>query len=125
MTDDDITGRDGVLDRPRTYVFDGATSRRGYPLNTMLMTLRSPAAREEFTADEGGYCDRFGLEPGQRRAVLDRDWTAMLELGGSIFYVYKLAMMDGVSMQGLGGVFTGLGEAEFTAQLRSGGRSDG
>jgi protocatechuate 4,5-dioxygenase alpha chain len=49
----------------------------------------------------------------------------MLDLGGSIFYVYKLAMMDGKSMQYLGGVFTGMTEEEFVAALRSGGRVDG
>lgn len=112
-------------DRPDTYVFDGSTSRLGYRMNKMFMTLRDPAARDEFRADEAGYCDRFGLSAEQKRAVLDRDWQAMLDLGGSIFYVYKLAMMDGRSMQYLGGVFTGMTEEEFVAALRSGGRIDG
>lgn len=116
---------DPALERPGTYVFDGATSRRGYRMNKMFMSLRDASARAAFGADEAAYCDRFGLSPDQRRAVLARDWTAMLELGGSIFYVYKLAMMDGLSMQYLGGVFTGTSEAEFTAAMRAGGRRDG
>ena len=66
-------------------------------------------------ADEAAYCDAFGLTPEQKKAVLDRDWQAMIDLGGSIFYVYKLAMMDGRSMQYLGGVFTGMTEEEFVA----------
>ena len=57
--------------------------------------------------------------------MLDRDWQAMIDLGGSIFYVYKLAMMDGRSMQYLGGVFTGMGEEDFLAAMRAGGRRDG
>ncbi len=116
---------DPALERPGTYVFDGATSRRGYRMNKMFMSLRDASARSAFGADQAGYCDRFGLSPEQRRAVLERDWTAMLELGGNIFYVYKLAMMDGRSMQYLGGVFTGTSEAEFTAAMRAGGRGDG
>ncbi|TCK22244.1 MFS transporter [Pseudonocardia endophytica] len=116
---------DPALQRPGTYVFDGATSRRGYRMNKMFMSLRDTASRATFGADEAGYCDRFGLTPDQRRAVLERDWTAMLELGGSIFYVYKLAMMDGHSMQYLGGVFTGTDEESFTAAMRAGGRRDG
>ena len=108
-----------------TYVFDGAASRLGYRMNKMFMSLRDAAAREEFLADEGGYCDRFGLAEEQKKAVLDRDWQAMLDLGGSIFYVYKLAMMDGLSMQYLGGVFTGMSEEEFVAAMRAGGRRDG
>jgi protocatechuate 4,5-dioxygenase alpha chain len=49
----------------------------------------------------------------------------MIDLGGSIFYVFKLAMIDGRSMQYLGGVFTGMTEDEFVAAMRAGGRRDG
>jgi protocatechuate 4,5-dioxygenase alpha chain len=110
---------------PDTYVFDGAMSRRGYRMNKMFMSLRSAAARERFLADEASYCREFGLTEEQQKAVVERDWQAMLDLGGSIFYVYKLAMMDGRSMQYLGGVFTGMTEEEFVAALRAGGRIDG
>jgi len=114
-------------DSPRTdtYILDGETSRRGYRMNKMFMSLRDSAARDRFLADEAAYCDAFGLAEGQKTAVLERDWQAMLDLGGSIFYVYKLAMMDGKSMQYLGGVFTGMTEEEFVAALRAGGRTDG
>jgi protocatechuate 4,5-dioxygenase alpha chain len=114
-----------TLGPPGTYVFDGATSRLGYRMNKMFMSLRDAPARETFLADEAAYCDRFGLSAEQKRAVLDRDWQAMLDLGGSIFYVYKLAMMDGRSMQYLGGVFTGMSEEDFVAAMRAGGRTDG
>lgn len=107
-----------------TYVFDGATSRRGLRMNQLFMSLRIAANRERFLADERAYCAEFGLSPDQERAVLDRDWTAMANLGGSIFYFYKLAMMDGRSMQYLGGVFAGMSEDEFKAALDAGGRTD-
>ena len=113
---------DQRFDLPGTYVFDGETSRRGYRMNKMFMSLRTEANRERFLADEAAYCQEFGLSPEQQQAVLDRDWQAMIDLGGSIFYVYKLAMMDGRSMQYLGGVFTGMGEADFLAAMRAGGR---
>ncbi|HEY8482801.1 MAG TPA: hypothetical protein VIL71_23545 [Spirillospora sp.] len=109
---------------PATYVFDGPAGRRGRNMNRLFMSLRSAAAREEFLAGEAAYCRRFGLSEEQTRAVLGRDWQAMLDLGGSIFYIYKLAMMDGLSMQYLGGVFTGMSEDEFTAAMRAGGRTD-
>lgn len=111
-------------DLPGTYVFDGAASRLGYPMNKMFMTLRRESARQDFLADEAAYCDRFGLSPEQKRAVLDRDWQAMLDLGSGIFYMYKLALMDGRSMQYLGGVFTGMSEADFKAAMLAGGRTD-
>jgi protocatechuate 4,5-dioxygenase, alpha chain len=112
----------GRFDLPGTPVFDGQTSRRGFRMNKLFMSLRSAEARERFLADEAAYCDSFKLTPEQKQAVLERDWQAMIDLGGSIFYVYKLAMMDGRSMQYLGGVFTGMGEADFLAAMRAGGR---
>jgi protocatechuate 4,5-dioxygenase alpha chain len=110
---------------PGTPVFDGQTSRRGFRMNKLFMSLRYAENRERFLADEKGYCQEFGLPAEQQQAVLDRDWQAMIDLGGSIFYVYKLAMMDGRSMQYLGGVFTGMTEEEFVAAMRAGGRRDG
>ncbi len=115
----------GRPDVPGTPIFDGQTSRRGLRLNRMFMSLRSADNRARFAADEAAYCREFELAPEQTQAVLDRDWTAMIDLGGSIFYVYKLAVIDGRSMQYLGGVFTGTTEEEFLADLRAGGRRDG
>jgi len=109
---------------PGTPVFDGQTSRRGFRMNKLFMSLRHEAARQRFLADEAAYCAEFGLTPEQTQAILDRDWQAMIDLGGSIFYVYKLAMMDGRSMQYLGGVFTGMTEEEFVAAMRAGGRRE-
>jgi protocatechuate 4,5-dioxygenase alpha chain len=108
-----------------TPIFDGETSRRGFRMNKLFMSLRTEANRERFLADEAAYCREFGLTDEQQRAVLERDWQAMIDHGGSIFYVFKLAMIDGRSMQYLGGVFTGMTEDEFVAAMRAGGRRDG
>ena len=118
-----MTGEDR-FDLPGTYVFDGPTSRRGLRMNQLFMSLRSAANRERFTADEKSYCQEFGLSPEQERAVLDRDWKAMADLGGSVFYYFKLAVMDGRSMQYLGGVFSGMTEEDFRDALVQGGRTD-
>ena len=122
----DDAGNGGAAPRGReTYVFDLAESRRGYAINKMCASLRSPQQRERFSADEGAYCDEYALSAEHRRAVLDRDWVTMLDLGGSIFYIFKLAQLDGRSMQYLGGAFTGTTAEEFAAQMRAGGRSFG
>ena len=115
-------GAENKPETPGTYVFDAEASRRGYRMNKMLMSLRDPAARERFLGDELAYCKEFGLTEEQQQAVFNRDWQAMLDLGSNIFYVYKLAMMEGKSIQYLSGVFTGMTEDEFAAALRSGGR---
>lgn len=106
------------------YLYDGPASRRGYNMNKLFMSLIAQQARDEFAADEAAYCARFALSQDQTEAVVERDWQAMLDLGGSIFYIYKLAMIDGRSMQYLGGVFTGMTEREFVAAMNAGGRTD-
>ncbi|WP_409180115.1 protocatechuate 3,4-dioxygenase [Amycolatopsis sp. VS8301801F10] len=109
---------------PPTYVFDGPTSLRGRTMNKLFMSLIDRDSREQFLADEPAYCARFALSEEQTAAVLARDWQAMAELGGSIFCIYKLAMIDGRSMQYLGGVFAGMSEDEFIAAMQEGGRTD-
>jgi protocatechuate 4,5-dioxygenase, alpha chain len=115
----------GPVGVPGTPIFDGQSSRRGLRMNKMFMSFRDEANRTRFLSDEAAYCREFGLTQEQQQAVVDRDWAAMIDLGGSIFYVYKLAMIDGRSMQYLGGVFTGMTEEEFVAAMRAGGRRDG
>ncbi|MGW0760170.1 protocatechuate 4,5-dioxygenase subunit alpha [Streptomyces sp. NPDC002814] len=110
---------------PGTYVFDAAESRRGQALNRLCGSLKHAENRAKFKADEAAYCDAYGLTAEQRDAVLHRDWNRMMELGGSIFYVFKLAMVDQKSMQYLGGVFTGMTTEEFAQALKAGGRSFG
>jgi protocatechuate 4,5-dioxygenase alpha chain len=112
-------------DIPGTYVFDGEQHRKGYKINMMCMSLNDPANRDEFKADEAEYCDRYGISPEQKQAVLDRDWLEMLQLGGNIYYIYKLGILDGVSFQHVGGKMSGVTEAEFRQMMLDGGRSDG
>lgn len=108
-----------------THVFDTQSSNQGRPLNKMLYSLKYAENRERFSEDEAAYCDQYGLSPEQKKAVLERDWKRMTEIGALIFYVIKLAAIDKKSMQDLGGVFTGMTTEEFTAELRSGGRTFG
>ncbi|MFI7617575.1 protocatechuate 3,4-dioxygenase [Nonomuraea terrae] len=107
------------------YLLDLAASRRGYAINRLCGSLKDAENRRRFSEDEAAYCDAYGLSPEQKQAILERDWTAMLDLGASIFYTFKLAVLDGKSMQHLGGVFTGMSAEEFTAAMRSGGRRFG
>ena len=109
-------------DIPGTYVFDGRRSRRGYPLNSFLMSLNDAANREAFRADEGAYLDRFGLDPEQREAVLERQWLRMLDLGGNLYYTYKLAACDGLTFQDLAGEQTGMTPEAYAQMMIDGGR---
>jgi protocatechuate 4,5-dioxygenase alpha chain len=109
-------------DIPGTFVFDGRRSREGYWLNMFCMSLRDEANREAFRADEKGYLDRFALTPEQREAVLTRDWLRMLELGGNIYYTFKLAACDGMTFQQLAAKQTGVSEEEYVEMMLAGGR---
>jgi protocatechuate 4,5-dioxygenase alpha chain len=107
------------------YVLDLAQARRGYALNRLLGSLMDAANRERFGADPGAYCDSCGLSPEQKRAVLDRDYAALLEEGASVFYAFKLTMVDRQKMAHLSARFTGMSPEEFDAIMRAGGRRVG
>jgi protocatechuate 4,5-dioxygenase alpha subunit len=125
MVDADQQGAEARTKARDNYLLDIAHARQGYALNRMCGSLMHAENRERFSHDEAAYCDEFGLSPEQKQAVLERDWTAMMDLGGSIFYTFKLAMLDKKSMQYLGGVFTGMTTEEFAEAMRSGGRKFG
>ena len=110
-------------DIPGTYVFDGRRSQQGYHLNMFCMSLNDEPNRERFRAHEAAYLDGFQLSPEQRRAVLERDWLGLLQLGGNIYYTFKLAIFDGLSMQEVGGAMSGVSGQEFTQMMIDGGRS--
>lgn len=110
---------------PDNYLFTVEDNDRGRALNLLCASLMRPASREAFLGDEAAYCDSYDLTEEQKKAVLDRDWAGMLDLGGSIFFVYKLAVVSGISMQDLGGVFTGMSTQEFKDALKAGGRNFG
>ena len=112
-------------DIPGTYVQDASHLRRGYHLNMFCMSLNQAGNREEFRADEAAYLDRFPMTGAQRRAVLARDWLEMLRLGGNIYYTFKLATFDGLTMQHVGALMSGTGMSveEFRQMLLEGGRA--
>jgi len=109
-------------DIPGTFVFDSAHSRKGYALNMFCMSLNNEANREAFRADASTYLDKFKLTPDQRKAIVDREWLKMLELGGNIYYTFKLAIFDGMTMQAVGGEMSGITTEEFAKMMVNGGR---
>ena len=115
--------RETFDDVPGTYFFDGRRSRQGYALNMFCMSLLKEANRDRFRADEAAYLDGYALTPAQRDAVLGRRWIEMLELGGNIYYTFKLAATDGLSFQQLAALQTGVTEGEYRSMMIAGGRS--
>ena len=112
-------------DIPGTYVQDAAHLRKGYHLNMFCMSLNDAGNRDAFRGDEAAYLERFPMTEAQREAVLERDWLGLLRLGGNIYYTFKLAAFDGLTMQHLGAAMSGTGMTveEFRQMMLDGGRS--
>jgi protocatechuate 4,5-dioxygenase alpha chain len=107
---------------PGTTLFDGEQARRGYALNRMCYSFNDPNNRRAFLKDEEAYCQRFALDRAQRDAVERRDFLAMIEQGGNIYYLAKLAGIFGLNVQDLGAQQTGVSVEAFKARLQSAGR---
>jgi protocatechuate 4,5-dioxygenase alpha chain len=110
-------------DIPGTHVFNGKRSRQGYHLNQFCMSLMKRENRERFLADEAAYLEGWSLTPTQKKAVMARDYGALLNEGGNIFFVLKIAATDGRSVQSVVASFTGQSQEEYAAMMVAGGRS--
>lgn len=108
---------------PGTPVFDGAAAMRGYPLNAMCYSFNDAGNRAAFRADPEAYFDRFGLNEAQRAAVNSLNVQAMLDAGGNIYYLAKLAGIHGLSVQDVGAQLTGVSVDEFKQRLLDAGKA--
>lgn len=109
-------------DIPGTFVFDAQRSRQGYGVNMFCMSLLKEENRREFRAGEEGYLLKFPLSQAQKDAILHREWNRMLDLGGNIYFVAKLAATDGLSFSQVAAIMTGSTQQEYTDLMLKGGR---
>ena len=110
-------------DIPGTRVFTAARARKGYWLNQFAMSLMKAENRERFKADESAYLDEWHLTPKAKQAVLDRDYNAMIDEGGNVYFLSKLFSTDGKSFQFAAGSMTGMTQEEYAEMMLKGGRS--
>jgi len=104
-----------------TAIFGGELAQRGYALNKMCYSFNHAENRAAFVRDEAAYCDKFGLSEAQRLAVKRRNVLEMLEAGGNIYYLAKLAGILGLNVQDIGAQQTGMSVASFKSKLASAG----
>jgi protocatechuate 4,5-dioxygenase alpha chain len=107
---------------PGTTMFGPEQAQRGYALNKMCFSFNDAGARAEFARDEEAYFDKYGLTEAQRDAVRRRDVLGMIEAGGNIYYLAKLANIFGLSVQDVGALQTGMSLEDFKAKLVAAGR---
>jgi len=110
-------------DIPGTTVFTAARSHEGFHLNQFCMSLKDPQSRSRFVRDNRAYLDEWPMTDQQKRAVIDRDYNAMISLGGNIYFLAKIFAADGQSFQTAAASMTGMTVEEYAAMMLRGGRS--
>ncbi len=103
------------LEPPGTWLYTGPDSTRGERLNRFCLSLKSPASRERFLADEAGYAAGFALTPAELALVAARDWTGLVEAGAHVQAVLKLAATLGLNLYHVGAHHAGTDAATLEA----------
>ena len=110
-------------DIPGTRVFTAKRARQGYWLNQFAMSLMKEENRTRFLADERAYLDEWDLTDAAKKAVLARDYNAMIDEGGNIYFLSKLFSTDKKSFQFAAGSMTGMTQEDYAEMMLKGGRS--
>lgn len=98
-------------------IFDGELAKRGFALNAMCYSFNLKENRDKFVADEEACMAAFNLTEEQKEAVRKRDVLGMLDAGGNVYYLAKLAGIFGLNVQDLGALQTGQTLEDFKAGL--------
>lgn len=110
-------------DIPGTTIFDGEMARQGYWANQCCNSLTTPANRERFLSDERVYLDEWPMTEDQKQAIVDRNYNALLKLGGNVYFFSKLFFTDEKSFEECAAAMAGMPQKDYRAMMISGGRS--
>jgi protocatechuate 4,5-dioxygenase alpha chain len=81
----------------------------------MCFSFNNADNRAAFLRDEDAYCRKFGLTGEQRAAVKSRSVLRMIEAGGNIYYLPKLAGIFDLNVQDIGAQQTDMTVENFKA----------
>jgi protocatechuate 4,5-dioxygenase alpha subunit len=98
-----------------TYVFTGERSRQGYRLNRFASSLANSENRKKFLGGDAAYMDGFGLTAQEQDMVRRRDWRAMVDHGGNIYLLLKIAATVGHTLLQMGAQMRGETLDQFMA----------
>ena len=110
-------------DIPGTRVFTASRARKGYHINQWAMSLMKAENRERFKADERAYLDEWPISDEAKQAILARDYNALLDLGGNVYFLSKLFSTDEISFAEAVSTMTDMTFAEYREMMMNGGRS--
>ncbi|WCT76449.1 protocatechuate 4,5-dioxygenase subunit alpha [Novosphingobium humi] len=110
-------------DIPGTRVYTAARARRGYWINQFAMSMMKPENRERFKKDERAYLDEWDISEEGKQALLRRDYNALLDLGGNVYFLSKLFSADGLPFAEAVSTMTDMTWPEYRQMMLDGGRS--
>lgn len=88
-------------------VFTTERSRLGYRINKLAISLADPANRDRFKADETAYMAEYGLTEAEQDLVRRRDWAGLVDAGGNIYVLLKIAGTVGQNLLQMGAQMRG------------------
>ena len=104
---------------PGTYVFDGKRANSSFAINKMLFSFNKEKNRSEYHENPEAYANKFGLPDEHKAALLKGDYLKLLRQGANIYYVAKLIIPQGISVQDAGAAFQEISTEEFIQNLKS------
>lgn len=110
-------------DIPGTRVYTAQRARRGYWINQFAMSMMKPENRERFKKDERAYLDEWDISEEGKRALLRRDYNALLDMGGNVYFLSKLFSADGLPFAEAVSTMTDMTWPEYRQMMLDGGRS--
>jgi protocatechuate 4,5-dioxygenase alpha chain len=110
-------------DVPGTTIFDADQARKGYHLNQFCMSLMKAENRARFKANERAYLDEWPMTEEQKQAMLARDYSRLIQLGGNIYFLAKVFSTDGLSYLQAVSTMTGMTVEQYRTMMLEGGRS--
>lgn len=102
---------------PGTYVFNGETAHSAFGLNKLLFSFNHAENRQAFADDPEAYASQFPMSDAQKTALVEENFLELLRLGANIYYLAKLAVPKGFTMQDAGAAFQGITAPQFQAKL--------
>ena len=110
-------------DIPGTRIFTAARARKGYHINQLAMSLMKAEGRTSFKADERGYLDQWKMSEAAKAAIIARDYNALLDMGGNVYFLSKLFSTDGLPFAEAVSTMTDMSWPEYRQMMLDGGRS--
>ena len=104
-------------------MFTAQRARKGYWINQFSMSLMKAENRERFKTDERAYLDEWQISEEAKAAILVRNYNALLDLGGNIYFLSKIFSTDGISFAEAVATMTDMEFPEYREMMLKGGRT--